>query len=301
MPRTVCQMCADKLVDFHIFSVMLLDSQNELLAAEEAININLPEVAKFTNSSNDDDNFEIDETVLDLFNRLHEHDPPEHFVKETLSKRDMPNGFALEHTMQELSIHFNRIDILNGGAPAVLQENALPENNKKGAENKARKLLKKTNNSRTNYDTCPHPHRKKAKCNARGNATNPAIEIISQEMIREPTAPDTFTTSNDIVRIELSFVDKPNEKGSDVAPPARVYICDVCHKNFPVAGRFLAHFRRVHLKSFYKKQAKCPYCPRYFTTIGESLFCLLCFSFLSFRLCELHTFLGGNHYDFLEY
>lgn len=278
---------------------MLLESQNELLAAEEALNINLPEVSKLANSSGDDDNIEIDEMVLELFSRLHEHDASE--------SRDLSNTLEIPTIFQEHSLtDFNKMQF----KPKMCNTSKTINNN----------YSCNNNNIITNaFTNCGASTVQTPDSNINDD-DECAIEIISQEIIRQP---NTFSTSNgndniltntanDFVRIQLSFVDKSEQRSASAtngrevtAAPTkekatakttmstitttttmttttttttRVYICDVCHKNFPVAGRFLAHFRRVHLKSFYKKQAKCPYCPRYFTTIGK-------FKYSPFYIC----------------
>lgn len=301
---------------------MLLESQNELLAAEEALNVNLPEVTKLGNSSVDDDNIEIDEIVLELFGRLHENDP-------SVSK-DLSN--SLDFPLQEVSVHLNRHSNASPSLPqTIFHETSITDVTRNNFKPKIRNTSKTFNNNYcydnnnsiitstyANNGNMPRQYCTSTVQNPINHINNDdgdndecAIEIISQEIISQPNSfvtsddSDNFLTNsaNDIVRIQLSFVDKteqtfsPATNGREVATikeketaktttkmstitttttmttttttTTRVYICDVCHKNFPVAGRFLAHFRRVHLKSFYKKQAKCPYCPRYFTTIGK--------------------------------
>lgn len=263
---------------------MLLESQNELMAAEETLNVNLPQVTKLTNANADDDDIEIDDMVLELFSRLHENDPP-----DTNAIGDICN--ASDYALAEVSVQLNRIDFPSftiNNLQAVLQENGIIENgNGNGAA--TRKCPKRTNavNSEVKADGDSvgdakySKHEPRRKRNTKEfNESHCAIKIATQEIFKDPAASNDVGNGNDIVRIELSFVDKTTatvqmdstptmQAKNSTTTAARVYICDVCHKNFPVAGRFLAHFRRVHLKSLYKKQAKCPYCPRYFTTIGK--------------------------------
>lgn len=254
---------------------MLLESQNELLAAEETLSVNLSESAvKLSACGTDDDDIEIDEMVLELFSRLHENDPPcEKELADTTMpfdhtqlmdmERETETEMALE-PLQEMSFLQNGIDTTNA---TILQENGLLENQRTNEMARKRGHTPGTIDKNQNVDELVTPIRGRRRQTNNGPAVS-GIEIISQEIIKHGVTPGSDNNANDIVRIELSFVDKPEQK-CDSGPNPRVYICDICHKNFPVAGRFLAHFRRVHLKSLYKKQMKCPYCPRYFTTIGK--------------------------------
>lgn len=274
LPRTACQKCADKLVDFHLFSLLLLESQNELLATEETLSVNLCDAAvKLSACGPDDDDIEIDEMVLELFSRLHENDPScERELADTTvtfdhcQLNDVERGTETEMALEPQAMSFQQhgIDTMN---ETILQENALLENQRTNETPRKRGRTPGTIDKNRNEDELVTPIRNRRRQTNNGPAAS-GIEIISQEIIKHGVTSGSDNNANDIVRIELSFVDKP-EKKCDSGPNPRVYICDICHKNFPVAGRFLAHFRRVHLKSLYKKQMKCPYCPRYFTTIGK--------------------------------
>lgn len=279
-PQSICKPCAEKLIEFHIFRQMILESEDRFRLTEELMSSEQIQT-NYDTTLNGEKTFvtETTEYQIDLITKnnndiacdnSHSH--------QSALMGDSQTCLNLENIQPSLIIQSDDVEMTKDHLiPAGSMESATIDHMVENIENYLGSSLSEnfericqsilddevftgdvdsaqaiTSNGATVNDTATSTLDSTA-------ATYLHNGVVAK--IRQPTI-----TLADIIKTDrrspiLTEATSKRQVQLDW-PRQRIYQCDQCELSFKLSSTFLRHYRHIHMNTAERK--KCPHCPRIF-------------------------------------
>lgn len=307
-PQSICKQCAEKLIEFHIFRRMILESEDRFRLTEELVNSQ--QIQKEYNDKLDGDKMMVARTSVYQIDLITDIPNANEIVfdncdgiERSENQLDVPLTTLIDDNQTCLSLEDIQPSLI------IHSVDVLPSAQNESLVSVARDYLGGSCSEHFEQKNYAEPAIE-ASADAIANAgpRSKAPYIYLEDIRNFPkrnkfnyhldTVADKLFKSNEGIskihqpRIVLQDVMKTNrfEANSEHWGEhlrKKVYQCDECSKSFIAPSTFLRHYRHIHMNRVEMK--KCPHCPRIFKCrMGEGT-PLLSIAWLKYSICKLSS------------